>query len=163
MHSLQIKDNEIILSEQIPQRLRLLLVVVGLLPILLVPYKLFVRHSWSLPGLILPVLMTIGAVLGGGLFLAAGLLGLEQSLVVSKSGRTIRHTRRSAVFPLRTTSYGFEQLSRLSVVTHDWTDGPSTHGLQFVFNQEKTIELGSFQRKQEAEQALYQIQALLHE
>jgi hypothetical protein len=48
---------------------------------------------------------------------------------------------------------------------HDWTDGPSPYGRQFVFTNTdgRKIQIGSFKKKDEAEQHLKMVAGLIHE
>lgn len=45
---------------------------------------------------------------------------------------------------------GMLLMKRVEVVTHDWTDGPSTHGLKFTFHDGHKAATGSLQTLGEA-------------
>ena len=156
-------DGEITFVEKVPLGLRIFLTIVGLFPIFLAPYELLIRPQWNgfSMYLIIPILVSIGGILLGGLFLAAGLFGLNQTLVFVKETRLIHYSYESAIVPLRRKTYPFRDIAKILVNTHDWTDSPSTYSLQFIFRDERKIETGSFEKRIDAEVYMNKVENLL--
>lgn len=164
MTKVQENKSELAFTEKMPNGLRIFLSILGLTAIIFAPYSFLVRPQWNGVGLFLvfPILFSVGAILLGGFFLAAGLFGLNQVLLVSGGSRAIHYSYESTLIPLRKKIFRFSDLISLEVNTHDWTDGPSTYSLQFFFANGQKIEIGSFTTKEEAEQYRLKIEKLIH-
>ena len=149
MPKVQEKDGEIIFLEKVPNGLRVFLSIIGLLPMFLVPYELLIRPHWNGFSLylIILIIVSIGAFLLGSLFIVAGLFGLNQTLIFSAKSKSIIYSYESALMPFRRKTYNFRDIVKVEVKTHDWTDSPSTYGLQFIFTNGQNIEIGSFEKE----------------
>ncbi len=163
MPKVQETDGQIAFIEKVPNGVRIFLTIVGLFPMFLAPYEFLIRPRWNGFSLylIIPILISIGAILLGGLFVAGGLFGLNQTIVIVKKSRTINYSYESALMPLRKKTYQFSDITKVSINTHDWTDGPSTYSLQFIFQDGQKITTGSFEKKAEAEQSLIIVENLI--
>lgn len=96
----------------------------------------------------------------GGIFLAVGLLGLNQTLIFDRATQMVYYTHESAVIPLRRRAFRFTEIYALSILTHDWSEGPSTYGLSVVFESGQKVSIGNFTQKAEADQFLAKINTL---
>ena len=163
MPKVQESIDEIAFIEKVPNGVRIFLAIVGLIPMFLAPYELFIRSGWNGFSiyLIISILISIGAFLVGGLFVAAGLFGLNQTFIFSAKSKTIHYSYESALMPLRKKTYKFSDIAKISINTHNWTDGPSTYSLQFIFKDGQKIETGSFEKRNEAEQSLNKVENLI--
>jgi hypothetical protein len=163
MPKVQETNDEIIFTENMSNGIRIFLTIVGLIPMFLAPYELLIRPSWNGFNLylILPILISVGAIFVGGLFVAAGILGLNQTIIFLAKSKTIYYSYESALIHLRRKTYKFSDIAKSSINTHDWTDGPSTYSLQFIFKDGKKIETSSFKTKNEAEQSLNKVENLI--
>ncbi len=148
-------EGELIFSEKVPAGLRIFLSILGLIASTLAPYELLIRPKWSefTPFLIIPVVISIGAIIVGGSFVAAGLFGLNQTLIISAKTRSIQYYYESVFLPLRRKTNRFTEISRLEITTFDWTDGPTTYGFCVIFSGGQKISMGNFKTRDEA--ALY--------
>ena len=156
-------EDQITFIEKIPNGIRVFLILVGLIPMYLAPYELLIRPGWHGLSLFLifSTLISIGAILVGGLFVAVGLLGLNQTLTFEGNSGTIHYSYESALVPLRRKTYKFRDIANASIHVHDWSDGPSTYSLQILLTNAQKIETGSFEKRNEAEQALTKIEKLI--
>lgn len=163
MPKVQETDGQIAFIEKVPNGARIFLVIVGLFPIFLAPYELLIRPKWNGFSLylIIPILISVGAILVGVLFVAAGLFGLNQTFIFMAKSKTIHHSYESALVPLRRKTYKFSDIAKSSINAHDWTDGPSTYSLQFIFKDGQKIETSSFKTRNEAEQSLNKVENLI--
>lgn len=163
MPKVQEKDSEIIFLEKVPNGLRVFLSIIGLFAMIFAPYELLVRPNWSGFSLylIIPIIVSVGAFLLGSLFIVAGLFGLNQTLRISAKSESIIYSYDSALMPFRRKTYNFKDVTNIEVKIHDWTDGPSTYGLKFLFANGQKIEIGSFERRNEAEQYLSKVENLI--
>jgi hypothetical protein len=103
MPKVQETDDQITFIEKVPNGARIFLTIIGLFPIFLAPYELLIRPKWNGFSLylIIPILISIGAIVLGGLFVAAGLFGLNQTFVLVKKSKNIHYSYESAFMPLR--------------------------------------------------------------
>jgi hypothetical protein len=110
------------------------------------PYQLLIKPNWTGFDLmtIFFAIISLGAITVSLFFLVAALFGLNQTLTIDATTRTIVHKYESAIAPLRKKVYAFSQLHSIEAVTHDWTDGDSAHGLKFSFADGYKTEPGSF-------------------
>ncbi len=163
MPKVQEMEGQITFIEKIPIGVRVFLILVGLIPIFLAPYELLIRPGWHGLSifLIVSILISIGAILVGGLFVAAGLLGLNQTLRFEANSESIHYSYESTLVPLRRKTYKFSDIAKTSINVHDWSEGPSTYSLQIFFTNGQKIETGSFEKRNEAEQALAKIETLI--
>ncbi len=49
----------------------------------------------------------------------------------------------------------------MKVITHDWSDAPSTYGVQVIFSDNRKTEVGSFANEIEAAEALEKVNQLI--
>jgi hypothetical protein len=163
MPDVQDRDGELVFFESVPNGARIILSVIGLIPVILVPYELLIRPNWNGLSLFIipPIVISIGAILVGGLFVAAGLLGLDQTLAIVERTGTIHYSYRSALVALRRKTYRFSDVARAGIKVHDWSDGPSTYGLEFAFLDGQKIEIARFENRPEAERYLRKVEGLL--
>ncbi|MBP6178168.1 MAG: hypothetical protein KA473_06355 [Anaerolineales bacterium] len=163
MTQIQEKENELTFTEKVPNGIRIFLSILGLIGVFFAPYSFLVRPQWNGVGiyLALPILISIGAILLGGSFLAAGLFGLNQILNFSVKTRTIHYSYESMIMPIHKKNFRFSELVKFEITKHDWTDGPSTYSLQFFFASGQKIEIGNFKNKEEAEHHRVKIEKLI--
>ncbi|MCK6463153.1 MAG: hypothetical protein L6Q29_05060 [Candidatus Pacebacteria bacterium] len=155
-------NEEIIFTENVPNGLRIFLVLIGVIPTFVAPYK-FLQPHWGEFSLyfVFLVIVSIGAILLGGMFIVAGVFGLNQKLQIKIKSKTILYSYESAFFPLRKTIYKFSDVSNIEIKTRNWQEGHSTYGLQFNFNNGQTIETYTFEKQAEAELYLSKVKNLI--
>ncbi len=162
MSKIQETNEEIIFTENVPNGLRIFLFLIGVIPAFIVPYK-FLQPHWGEFSLyfVFLVIISIGAILLGGMFMAAGLFGLNQILRFTIKSKTILYSYESTLMPLRRKTYKFSDIANIEIITHDWTEGQSTHGLKFTFKDGQKTEPCSFEKRNEAEQYFGKIENLI--
>jgi hypothetical protein len=162
MPSFLAENDQIVFSERMPVGLRILLVVFGFVPFL-APYDLLFRPGWtgfSLP-LVFAIVISLGAVAVGLLFIFSGLFGLNQMLHFNGSTRTIYYAYETPLIPIRRFRYHFGDVTEMKVNAHDWSDGPTTYGVQVILNDGRKTEVGSFAKEIEADEALDKVRQLV--
>ncbi|MDD2921867.1 MAG: hypothetical protein PHQ36_06225 [Anaerolineales bacterium] len=154
-------NGQIQIKERVPAGMRVFLSIVSLLP-WLAPYELLIKPRWT--GFGVPViffsLISLGAISVSLSILASAIFGLNQTLTVDPVTRTIRHAYENVIMPLRERKYSFIQLTSIEIMTHDWSDGPSTYGLKFTFGDEHKANLGSFASLDDASAAKEKIEQI---
>jgi hypothetical protein len=162
MASIQESENRIAISEHVPVWVRGFLTIIGLIAIIFPPYDLLIRPGWGgfTPILILPVLISLGAIMVGSAFVIAGLLGLDQVLVVDGISKTVLYAYQSTIMPVRRYMYTFSQVSKISVIDHEWSEGPSTYSIRIFFQDNRKIDTASFPNRQIAEEVVSKIEKL---
>jgi hypothetical protein len=156
-------DRQIQINEHVPAGARVFLFVVGLCP-WIAPYQLLIKPNWTgfdFKTLFFSVI-SLGAIAVSLFFLVAALFGLNQTLTIDAKMRTIIYTYESAIAHLREKIYSFSQLKSIMTVTHGWTDGPSSHGLKFIFADGYKTEPGSFASLDEAHTLKSKIEQLIN-
>ena len=155
-------DGQIELTERMSPGLRVFVLLVGLVP-LIAPYELLIQPRWQAFSLLFALgrLVSAGAVAVGLAFVLIALLGLNQRLQFNARQKLIIYSHKTAVTPRRTKRYSFDDVEQIEINTHDWSDSPTTHGLQVTFKDGRRVEIGSFSHKNEAEQCLSRIENLM--
>jgi hypothetical protein len=154
--------DQIVFTERMPAGFRIILILVGFVPFL-APYDLLIRPDWagfSLP-LVFAIFVSLGAVAVGLLFIFSGLFGLNQELHFNGRTRTVEYAYETPLIPIRRFRYQFGDIMETRVNTHDWSESPSTYGVQVVFRDDRKTEVGSFAKEIEAEEALEKVRQLI--
>jgi hypothetical protein len=164
MTIIQKNDSELIITEKVPAGLRIFLSILGLIAMTVAPYKLLIQPDWEGFSLylVIPLIISFGAILIGGIFIIAGIFGLNQTLIVSAKMKSIQYSYESVLLPLRKKTYKFTEITSLEIITHDWTDGPSTYGIQVNLSGGEKISTGSFKNENEAGHQITLIEQLIH-
>ena len=131
--------------------LRVFIFLVGLFP-WLAPYELLIKPGWTEFNSVtlFSLIISLGAIAVSLAFIGGAFFGLNQALTIDINSRTITHAYESVAFPLRVKKYSFEQLKSIEIVTHNWDNGPSTHGLKFTFSDGHKAEPGSIDSWEDA-------------
>jgi hypothetical protein len=156
------KNDQIVFSEGMPVGLRILLIAAGFVPFL-APYDLLIRPGWtrfSLP-LVFAIVISLGAVAVGLLLIFSALFGLNQVLHFDGSTRTILYTYETPLIPIRRFRYQFGDMAEMKVNVHEWSDAPSTYGVQMIYRDGRKTEVGSFAKELEATAALQKVRQLI--
>ncbi len=163
MTKVQETNEELVFIEKLSKGLRFFLFFIGWIPIFLAPYELLIRPRWNGFSfyMIIPIIISIGAVAVGGLFIMAGLLGLNQTLQFHIKSKIINYSYESAIAYLRRKTFKFSDIAKSEISEHSWSDGPSTYGIQFIFFDGQKIAVGRFEKKVEAEQYLDKVEKLI--
>lgn len=154
--------DQIVFTERMPAGFRIILILVGFVPFL-APYDLLIRPDWegfSLP-LVFAIFVSLGAVAVGLLFIFSGLFGLNQELHFNGTTRTVEYAYETPLIPIRRFRYQFGDIMETRVNTHDWSESPSTYGVQVVFRDNRKTEVGSFAKEIDAEEALDKVRQLI--
>jgi len=155
-------DDQIEFTERVSSGWRIFFFLVGLFPFL-APYELLVRPNWQEVSffMIIPIIISLGAIAVGGAFMLAGMLGLNQSLRFEAASRTVVYVYETALTSVREKRYKFGEVAHIEINVHDWESRPSTYGLQVTFTDGRKVEVGSFAKKDDAEQYLGRIEKLI--
>jgi hypothetical protein len=156
------EKDQIVFSERMAVGLRILLIVAGFVPFL-APYDLLIRPGWTGFSLsfAFAIIVSLGAVAVGLLLIFSGLFGLNQALHFDGSTRTILYAYETPLIPIRRFRYQFGDVLDMKVNTHDWSDAPSTYGVQVIFSDNRKTEVGSFAKELQATEALQKVRQLV--
>jgi hypothetical protein len=155
-------NGQITFSERMPWGLRVIISLLGFLPFL-APYELLIRPRWQEVNLILivPVIISLGAILVGVTFILAGVLGLNQTLRFDSFSKSVLHTYETAITRVRRKRYDFGDVRQIEIKTTDWESRPPTYGLRVSFADGRKVEAGDFASRDEAQDCLSRIERLL--
>ncbi len=155
-------DDRIEINERMSTGLRVFLIILGLFP-WLAPYELLIKPGWNGFNLSTLVFLAIslGAIAVSLAFIGASIFGLNQTLTIDRTRRTITHVYEATAIPLRVKTYAFGQVQSIEIIKHDWESGPSTYGLKFTFNDGHHTEPGCLSSQEEARQWKEQIEGWL--
>lgn len=124
---------------------------------LLAPYELLIKPVWdvipSLPWMF-AVLISLGAFAVTVLLLLIAILGINRKVVFDNSTRTVYITESHLIQKERMLKHSFDEVVQLEVVSHDWSDGPSTYELRMTLTTGKPISFGDFSSRMGAESTL---------
>jgi len=156
------ENDQIVFLERMPGGLRIFLTVFGFVPFL-APYDLLIRPDWTGLSLLLifAIVISLGAIAVGLLLIFSGLFGLNQVLHFDGCNRTIDYAYETPLIPIRRFRYQFEDVMDMTVNAHDWSEGPSTYGVQVVLSDGRKTEVGSFAKEIEADEALEKVRQLI--
>jgi hypothetical protein len=150
-------------SDRVPPLVRALIFVFGLIP-LYAPYDLLLPLSrWNSLSIFLvgAVAISLGATVLSLLLLAAALLGISSRVRFDGASRIVTYSWETAVTGLRVRQYAFEEIKRLGIETHEWTDGPATHRLVADLKAGRSFDLGTFDARAEAERYLEKLKKMI--
>ena len=162
MPKVQEKDGEITFVEKIPNGLRIFLVIAGLFIMFFVSYEMLIRPNWDGFSifLMISICMSVGAVLLGGLLITAGLSSLSKTLGFTKESETIHSSYESSLMSFRKKTYKFSDVANISMNT-DWSELPPSYSLKLIFKDGQEVEIGFFDKRDEAEQSLSRIEEII--
>jgi hypothetical protein len=157
-------DGQITFTERMPWGLRVVVSLLGFLPFL-APYELLIRPRWQEVSLLLivPVIISLGAIIVGVIFILAGVLGLNQTLRFDSSSKSVLYGYETAITRVRQKRYDFGDVRRIEIKTTDWDSRPPTYGLRVTFADGRKVEVGDFASQNEAQGYLNRIEQLLQE
>lgn len=155
-------DGQLTFTEHMPRGFRVVVFLIGFLPFL-APYELLIRPRWQEVNLMLifPAVISLGAVMVGGLFMLAGVLGLNQTLRFDSFSKSVLYTYETAVTRVRRKRYDFGDVRHIEIKTTDWDSRPPAYGLRVSFVDGLDVEVGDFANRDEAQDYLNRIQNLL--
>jgi hypothetical protein len=128
------------------------------------PYDLlFPLSRWKGVSIFLvgAAVISLGATVLSLLFMAAVLLGVSSRVRFDGASRIVTYSWETAVTGLRVRQYAFEQIERLGIETHEWTDGPATHRLVADLKAGRSFEFGTFDARAEAERYLEKLKKII--
>jgi hypothetical protein len=141
---------------------RISLAVMGLIP-LYAAYDLLLRHSLPegiTPAHVVPLVISLGALLVSLLFIGAAFFGMDQRVVIEAATGAVIHTRRAAVLGSRTTRHPFAAIGGTDVAVHEWSEGPPTFNIKIDLLGGGSIEFGRFIVREDAERYLAEVRTL---
>ncbi len=127
MSRVYLTDDRIEFREPMSYGLRIFAFLAGLFPFL-TPYELLIRPGWPEFSIfvIIPIIVSAGAIAVGGLFILAGILGMHQCLRFDAASRTIAYAYKTAITSLCEKRYQFADLSTIEIALRDWESRPPT-------------------------------------
>jgi len=152
-----------VLSTTMSARARTLFGLAATLP-LLAPYELLLRPDWPdklSMAWVLCALVSLGALAVTVLLAGVAVFGLNRQVEFVVNDGVVRVTDRHLLMRARTTRVPFADATALEVISHDWSDGPSTYDLRLMPGSGKGIDFGDFATRQEAESVRAELLALL--
>lgn len=150
-------------SDHMSPFVRVLIFVFGLLP-LYAPYDLLLPLSkWNGLSVFLvwAAVISLGATIVSFLFMAVAFLGISSTVRFDGASRIVTYSWETGVTGLRVSQHLFEEIERLGIETHEWTDGPSTHSIVAKLKAGRGFEFGKFDARADAERYLEKLQTMI--
>ena len=150
-------------SDHISPLVRVLIFVFGLLP-LYASYDLLLPLSrWNSFSVFLlwAMVISLGATVVSFLFMAVAFLGISSTVRFDSKSRTVTYSWQTGVTGLRVSQHLFEEIERLGIETHEWTDGPSTHSIVAELKAGGSFEFGKFDARAAAERYLEKLEKMI--
>ncbi len=143
----------LIFEKRVHPVFRLVIFLVSFFP-LLAPYELLVKIHWGnysgLPFFI-SLLFSIFATAFSLFILFIALFAQNQYICFDRVRSTLTHGWSDAIRAYREADYCFEELSLPELVTHLWSDGPTTYNILVKTRAGLKISFGDFESKEEAQ------------
>jgi hypothetical protein len=131
---------------------------------LLAPYELILKPEWSDSlnlFFLFAAFISAGALLVSALLLWAALAGLDTRLRFDRTRRTFSHSAGAPIVRWRTTVRPIEQIARLEVETHDWSEGAPSYSFRVLLADGREFTSGSSWSRQEIEDVVERVSAFL--
>ena len=138
-------------------------IVLALFP-LLAPYQLILRPGWTSFFnfmFILALVISLGALFLSGFLVFTAIAGLSTRLRFDPHERLFTYTQEAPIVPFARTQIAFDQIHGVEVEEHDWSDGAPTYSVRVQIRDGRIYKSGSFWEKQEADQLVIKVEALL--
>jgi hypothetical protein len=148
----QSSDTHLVFSEYMPTALRVGIALFGLFP-WIAPYELLIRPKWQGfgPFLAFALLISLGAIVASVVFWLVALLGLNRRTVLDPRNQTISDGSSNVLMSYHEKQYSFHDVAGFKVITHDWSEGPSTYELSMHLKKGHEIKFGKFDKQKDAE------------
>jgi len=163
MDGLSQSDQLVEFSDRVSPLARVLIFVFGLIP-LYAPYDLLLPLSrWNGFSFFLAwaVVISLGAIVLSLLFIAAAFLGINSTVRFDGVRRIATYGWETAVTRLKVTQHAFDEIERLRIETHEWTDGPATHNIVVELKAGGKFEFGKFDARTDAERYLENLDKMI--
>jgi hypothetical protein len=150
-------------SDRIPSLVRVLIFVFGLIP-LYAPYDLLLPLSrWNSFSIFFvgAVAISLGATVLSLLFIAAAFFGISSTVRFDGASHIVTYSWETAVTGLKMRQHSFEEIKRLAIETHEWSDGPATHRIVADLKAGGSFEFGKFDVRAEAERYLEKLKKMI--
>lgn len=151
------------LANRISPGMRVLIFLLGLVP-LLAPYELLFKVRWqSIFNLIflLALVIALGALVVSGFFMFFALAAYSRRMHFDRRIQKVVFGTSHVLKPYRERSFTFRDFSKVEIDVHDWSDGPISYSLQLHPVEGAPISIGYFQDQVQAERYLGLVQEWL--
>jgi hypothetical protein len=156
-------DGVIELRERLTWGRRVLFILISLFP-LIAPYQLLIKPSWDSYFnffFIISLMISLGAFFVSGFLLFISLAGLSTRLIFDPTTQTFTYIHEAPIVPFRRDLIAFDEITRIEVEKHDWTDGEPSYSLQVHIKDDRTYKSASFSTQEQARSAQERIAELL--
>ena len=153
MPSIVESDFKLLIQDKMAPGKRVLFGLLALIP-LLAPYQLIILPDWESYFnffFILALLISIGALLVSGLLIWATIAGLDSWMRFNKQDQTFTYAYSAPILPFRTFAYPLESVQKISVETHEWSDGEPSYSIKVYLLDGREHKTGSSWDKAEIE------------
>lgn len=124
--------------------LRIALAAMAAVP-LLAPYELLLRPGWphlAGPALVVPTIVSLGAIVVSGVLLAAAVAGTSSRIVVDRRAGTVAFASQAPVARRRTRVFALRDVVGVELGVQDWSDGDATYRVGVVMADGTVLRTG---------------------
>ena len=142
---------------------RIVMAFFGLLP-LYAPFELIIRPQWPVqftPFIVVPLLISLGAIVVSLIFLSTAFLGVSQRVLVDTTTGAIVHESRRLLAGTRTSRHPFVSIAEMNIRTVEWSEGPATYHIRISVHGGEIMEFGGFSAEDEARNYLSAITTMV--
>ena len=156
MDNIKQSNNEIEFTSHLSLAARAVIMIMGLF-CLLAPYELLIKPSWS--GKITWVMafflfISIGAIALSIFLICSALFGMNQSIQINSTNRTITHGYKPGILRFRQNQYLFREIEIVQLKVHESVDASTRYNIGLKAIGHREIEFGRFATQEEAEKYL---------
>ena len=135
----------------------------ALLPCL-APYNLLIRPSWadtSSVAFLFAAVISLGAIAVSVLLLLVAIFGVNRRVEFDTASKAVLVTESHLLQRTREVKYPFPDVVHLEVVSHDWSDGPSTYDIHLTPRTGKPFAFGDFSSRVKAEDTASSLRSII--
>jgi hypothetical protein len=164
MKTFEQSPGRMVFSTTMSSKARLGFCAVSLVP-LLAPYELLVKPGWTdVPNLAwaFSLVVSLGAAAVSAILLLVAILGINRRVEFNAVSGTIRIAESHLLKRRQERELPFFEVAGIELVSHDWSDGPSTYDLRLVPKAGKAFAFGDFSKRADAETVLASLKAMVN-
>lgn len=146
--------NNLIFEKRVHPVFRLIIFLVGFFP-LLAPYELLIKIHWTdyfNLSFLISLLFSILATAFSLFIMFIAFFAQNQYVCLDADRATLTYGWSDAVRAYRATDYRFDELSAPELVTHPWSDGPTSYNILVKTRTGLKISFGDFESRRAAQE-----------
>ncbi len=124
---------------------RVIFLLIGFFP-LLAPYQLIIRPNWESyfnPVFLFVAIISLGALAVSGFFAWAAIAGIDSRMIFDREQGLFIFQASAPVVPLKVDEYPLGSITRLSIETHEWSEGSPSYTFKVEMDDGHRFTIGT--------------------